>query len=580
MTAFEQKLLDYLVKAKLLTSVQAQSIVQKSQRYQISIEALLERDTKLAEEKILQAKSKLSGEAAVNLPESISIPLEVLKLIPEDVVRRYRVIPLEKKGSELVVGIVDPEDIQAREALRFLMLRQNLTASVVVVSEGDFNRAIIKYQDVREEISRALSDLEQTLKDTGRPRVVGLTEAAEVIKEAPITKVVAVILKHATEGRASDIHIEPTRTETRVRFRVDGTLHTSLILPSAIHSAVVARVKILSGMRLDESRIPQDGRFRARIDNAEVDFRVSTFPTTLGEKVVLRVLDTTAVLQDLEGIGLVGVNKEKMLEAIHLPFGLILLSGPTGSGKSTTLYSLINLLPKEKMNIVTIEDPVEYFIEGVSQSEIKPEIGYTFASGLRNILRQDPDVIMVGEVRDKETAQLVTHASLTGHIVFSTIHTNNAIGVIPRLIDMGVDNFLVPSSLAAAAAQRLIRRVCDSCKHAEDPSPQIAKIIKTEMEKIPPAVRKQYEVEGLSKVWVGEGCPECAKKGYKGRVAIFEVLRMTKELQRLIYSGGSEEAIVAESQRQGMITILQDGIIKALKGYVSVEDVIRATKES
>src|SRR3989338_7119731 len=234
MTTFEQKLIEYFVGAKLLTAAQAQSIIQKSQRYQISAEVLLERDAKIAEEKILQAKSKISGDPAMNLPEAILIPLDVLKMIPEDVVRRYRIMPLERRGSELIVGIVDPEDIQAREALRFLMLRQNLTPSIVVVSESDFNRATIKYQDVREEISRALSDLEQTLKETGRPRAAGLTEAAEVIKEAPITKVVAVILKHATEGRASDIHIEPTRAETRVRFRVDGVLHTSLILPAAI----------------------------------------------------------------------------------------------------------------------------------------------------------------------------------------------------------------------------------------------------------------------------------------------------------------------------------------------------------
>jgi len=583
MNLFEQKILIYLLEKKLISQKQVQTITTRAKDSRVSVEALLIRETGVREEDILAAKERISGGESKNLSDATTIPVEALREIPEDAVKQYRIIPLAKKGKELTVGMVNPEDVQAREAIRFLMLRRGLTAKIVPISEQDFISAISKYRNIGEEVGRALSDLEGALKDrVGEipSTTAPVSEQTEVLKEAPIIKVVAVILKHATEGKASDIHIEPTRNETHVRFRVDGQLYTSLILPSSVHVAVVARIKILAGMRLDESRIPQDGRFRTRMDGVDIDFRVSTFPTTLGEKVVMRVLDASSLIQTLDDLGLVGINQERVERAMAQPYGLIFISGPTGSGKSTTLFVLLNLLPKEKVNIVTIEDPVEYFIEGVSQSEIRPDIGYTFASGLRHILRQDPDVIMVGEVRDAETASLVVQASLTGHVVFSTIHTNDAIGVVPRLIDMGVDNFLVPSALAAAIAQRLVRRLCDDCKIKERPSPQIAKIIDTELKALPPLARKKLKTLNASYIWKGQGCKLCAHKGYRGRIAIFEVLTMTPELKRLIYDRASTEEIRKEGVRQEMITMLQDGIMKALEGTVSIEDIIRATKET
>ena len=583
MNPFEQDLLSTLLAQKKISQKQATTIVTRTKGTRVSVESLLVREAGISEEDILADKESISGGKAVDLSDTTAIPIEALREIPEDAVKQYKIIPLAKRGRELTVGMVNPEDVQAREALRFLMLRRGLTSIIAPISEKDFTSAVSKYRDIREEVGRALSDLEGALEERGRKTPsaeIPSGEQAEVIKEAPIIKVVAVILKHATEGGASDIHIEPTRNETHVRFRVDGQLHTSLILPSSVHGAVVARIKILAGMRLDESRMPQDGRFRTRMGNTGIDFRVSTFPTTLGEKVVMRVLDASSLIQSLDGLGLTGVNQERVKEAMAQPFGLIFLSGPTGSGKSTTLFVLLNLLPKETVNIVTIEDPVEYFISGVSQSEIRPDIGYTFASGLRHILRQDPDVIMVGEVRDAETAELVTHASLTGHVVFSTIHTNDAVGVIPRLIDMGVDNFLVPSALAAAIAQRLVRRMCDECKVKERPSPQIAKIIAREINAIPASSRKKLGITDTSYIWKPQGCKACGRKGYRGRIAIFEVLMMTPELKRLIYDGASDEDIRKEGVRQGMITMLQDGIIKALLGQVSIEEIIRATKET
>ncbi|OGZ59148.1 MAG: hypothetical protein A3B96_03880 [Candidatus Spechtbacteria bacterium RIFCSPHIGHO2_02_FULL_43_15b] len=404
----------------------------------------------------------------------------------------------------------------------------------------------------------------------------------EMVKEAPVTKMVAVILKHAVEGKASDIHIEPSPDRTQVRFRVDGKLHASLLLPSKIHSAIVSRIKVLSNLRIDEMRMPQDGRFATDMNGKTIDFRVSTFPTRMGEKVVLRVLDPSSNINGFEDLGLWGRNADLIKQAITKPFGMVLISGPTGSGKSTTLYVSLNSVERESYNVVSLEDPIEYTIEGVNQSQIRQEIGYTFASGLRHILRQDPDIIMVGEIRDTETAQLAVHASLTGHLVFSTIHTNNAIGVIPRLIDMGVDQFLIPSSLELAIAQRLVRKLCSFCRFSYKAPDNIAKLVNRELSLIKEDVLAGFNVKLKDEydLWSGKGCERCARKGTIGRIAIFEMFSMTKELKAIVYKEANEMSILSEANRQGMTTLLQDGIIKALRGVVSIEEVLRVVEEN
>jgi type IV pilus assembly protein PilB len=365
-----------------------------------------------------------------------TIAPDVLREIPEEAAIFYQFIPFNRKGNVLEVAMVEPDDLKAREALRFIVVQSKSNARIYKVDSASFLEAVKQYRTLKKEVASALEELEQQLKEHSE----NFSEEAmeKSIVEAPISKIVSNILRHAQEGRASDVHIEPVEKEVRVRFRVDGVLYTSIRLPKKTHSAIISRIKILSGMKIDESRVPQDGRFYLYIDDVKIDFRVSVLPTAHGEKVAMRLLDPSVGLMGFEALGLSGRNLGILQEGIAKPFGMVLLTGPTGSGKTTTLYAILNTLNVEGVNIISLEDPVEYFIEGINQSQIRPEINYSFASGLRSILRQDPDIIMVGEIRDEETASLSVHAALTGHLVLSTLHTNDAIGVIPRLLDMKV----------------------------------------------------------------------------------------------------------------------------------------------
>jgi len=511
----------------------------------------------------------------------VKIPVDVLKKIPREAARFYKFIPLAQDGHILEVGMVNPDDLKAREALKFIALRNKLEPKIYVISETDFKEALKQYETLKTEVEKALKELERELE---RKKIEEIQEVSEegvsgVIAEAPITKIVAVILRHAIEGRASDIHIEPTERETRVRFRVDGILHSSLFLPKNVHPGIVARIKILSNLKIDESRVPQDGRFHAVIDQRKIDFRVSTLPTINGEKVVLRVLDPASALKDFPELGLQGYNLALLEKTIKKPYGMILMTGPTGSGKTTTLYTILRRLNKEAVNIISLEDPVEYYLEGINQSQIRPEINYTFASGLRHVLRQDPDVIMVGEIRDEETAGLAIHAALTGHIVLSTLHTNNAVGVIPRLIDMGIASFLLPPSLNLSVAQRLVPRLCVHCRKEILAPPAISKIIEEELEKLPPERKKEVSFKKPYKIYQAPGCKFCGGKGSKGRIAIFEMIEMTPQLEKIIIENPTETAIEEEGKRQGMITMKQDGILKVLQGLVSFEEMMKVVEE-
>lgn len=518
------------------------------------------------------------------------VPLKVLELIPVDSAKYYRMVPVAKENGFLEIGMVYPEDMQAQEALQFLARGSSFSYRVALITPTMFDRLMRQYRNLQSEVKKALEELDEELKQQdkragGAPRGRASEEGDRIVEEAPVTKMVAVILRNAVEGDASDVHIEPLQDKVRVRFRFLGELHSSLFLPAKIQQAIVARIKILASMKIDETRIPQDGRFSTQVGGRSIDFRVATFPTPFGEKIAIRVLDPKSAFKDFVDLGISGANLERIKKASKRPFGLILVTGPTGSGKSTTLYAILRSLNKETVNIVSLEDPVEYFIEGVNQSQIHPDIGYDFASGLRQILRQDPNIIMVGEVRDNETAKLVIHAALTGHVVLSTLHTNNSVGVIPRLLDMGVDKYLIPATLVLALAQRLVRRLCDKCKEKKKPEPAIQTMIAREIADFPPSAQntippqyqniKPQDIETYHAI----GCKECGSSGFSGRIAVVETLEITEEVSQLALGGAPEAKIAQKAQEQGMTTMRQDGMVKVLDGVTTIEEILRITAE-
>lgn len=513
-----------------------------------------------------------------------NIKKEDLTLISEDLARKYLMAVFEKKGLLIKVAMANPLDVEATNILRFLAEREKREIDTYLASEEVISDIIEQYdstQKVVEEATKSLADID--LEETANWRERTKEEASEIIQDAPVSKLVQVIISHAIEGKASDVHIEPIENEYRVRFRMDGILHSSLTFPPSVGKAVVSRIKILSNLKIDEKRKPQDGRFRIEEKGRTVDFRVSTLPVIEGEKAVIRVLDREGGVMNMKELGLIGKNAEILNKEIRSTHGIILITGPTGSGKSTTLYAFLQVLNKEERNIVTLEDPVEYFIEGINQSQIKPEIGYTFASGLRSILRQDPNVIMVGEIRDAETAELAIHAALTGHLVFSTLHTNDSIGAIPRLIDMGIEPFLLSASLNAVAAQRLVRKICPECKEEIKMPRALLERMKKEIADIPEEEIKKYELDlsqGL-KFYRGKGCEACGNLGLKGRVAIYEVFEISSQTKEIISEGkGNENGLREQARRQRVITMRQDGILKVLKGITVLSEVERVTEGS
>jgi len=508
---------------------------------------------------------------------NITVPFEILKYIPEESAHHYRFVPISVTDGFLEVGMVDPGNIEARDALNFIASKEDTPFKIFLISEEDFNQVIGNYKGLSGQVTKALSELdeglteeEEEIKKQQEQSKREDDDSTQIIEDAPVTKIVATILRYAVEGNASDVHIEPMREKIRVRFRVDGTLNTSLILPIKVQQAVVARIKILAKMKLDEKRKPQDGRFSARIDSRKVDFRVSTFPSYYGEKVVMRILDQEKGVKGLEEIGLSPRYLDMIRKAIKKPYGLILVSGPTGSGKSTTLYSILNALEKETHNVLSLEDPVEYSIEGVSQSQIRAEIGYTFATGLRTTLRQDPDIIMVGEIRDGETAKLAIQAALTGHLVLSTIHTNTAAGIVPRLIDMGVDRFLIPPTLVLGIAQRLVQKLCPGSGESTPVEGSIKAIIDQQFMDLPEEFRNEIPQGG--EVMKISPTPECPN-GTRGREAVFEMYEMNREIEDIILKDPVESNIYDVARKHGMITMKESAIIKAMEKKIPFEEV-------
>ncbi len=526
----------------------------------------------ITSEKAYQVVSEKYGIPYRALPAELS-DQRALEYIPEESARHYQFVPIEVANGALAVGILDPDNIEALDALQFISSRVGMPYKLFLISSTDFDKVLHEYENLSGEVGEALSEYEgaeMVLDDGEKKPKTGEPVETTIKADAPVTKIVATILRYAVEGGASDIHIEPTPEKTKVRFRMDGDLHTSLELPAKVHPAVVARIKILSQMRLDEKRKPQDGRFSATVEGRRIDFRVSTFPTQGGEKVVMRILDSAKSIATLDTIGLSAADLAQVREIIKQPYGIILIAGPTGSGKSTTLFSMLSELDRETANVVSVEDPVEYEIKGVAQSQVRPEIGYTFAAGLRSILRQDPDIIMVGEIRDKETAQLAIQAALTGHLVFSTIHTNTAAGVIPRLVDMGVDPYLIAPTLVAAIGQRLVRKLCPDAGKPFPITESLEGMLKKQFADLPEEFHDK--IPKFDTFYTASATADCPN-GTRGRLAVFEFLRMDKELEHVVLTDPVEEKVYAAARAKGMFTMREDAIMKALSGQIPFEEV-------
>lgn len=532
----------------------------------------------VSEDSLFELKSKISGVPFKKIKEE-EIPPAVLELIPEEASLNYKMAPIAKTDNLVEVGMVYPEDILAQNALRFLANQESFTYKVYLITFSNLADILKQRKNILAEAKKALEELSKEQGQILDALSKNTSNGGVISEEAPIIKIVLVTLRHALEGKASDIHIEPSRDKLTVRFRMNGILYPSLFLPLKVHPAVVARIKIIAGLKIDENRVPQDGRFSIKINNKEVDFRVATFPTLYGEKVEMRVLDPTTGLKSFEELGLEGRNLEIVKDAIKRPHGMILFTGPTGSGKTTTQYALLHILNKDSVNIVTVEDPIEYSIAGINQSQVKPEIGYTFATGLRQILRQDPNIIMIGEIRDEETADLVINASLTGHVVLSTLHTNSSVGVIPRLIDMGVRPFLIPSTLRIVISQRLIRILCPVCKMKVKPAEKTRKFILDKVKSMPSYARVEIKKDDPLFIYQAKGCEACGFTGYSSRAGLFEVLSMSDELAKLIVENPLESLIFAVAQKQGMLTMEQEGVLKVLRGETTIEEIARVTED-
>lgn len=516
------------------------------------------------------------------------IPYEVLRAIPQESAEHYQIAPLALVDDVLEVGMVDPDSMQAIDALNFISRTSGFPYKIFSITKEDFDKVLTMYRGLRGEVEQAITDLAtegstpaeikatQTnddgmapldLEDPNLSRSI-VAKEKNIQEDAPAIKIVSTVLRYAIDGKASDVHIEPLPSGVRVRYRVDGELHTSVVLPLATHRAIVARIKVLSSIRLDERRKPQDGRFSATIDGRQIDFRVSTFPSYNGEKIVIRILDREQGFIPLDGIGLTPRNLEIMRRAIARPHGLILISGPTGSGKSTTLYSMLSELDREHKNILSLEDPIEYFVEGIIQSQVHPEIGYTFATGLRTTLRQDPDVIMVGEIRDGETAKLAIQAALTGHLVLSTIHTNDAVGTIPRLIDMGVEPYLISPVLIASIAQRLVRTFCEGAAQETPLTESARALIENEMKSLP----EKFRYPMPEKVYEAVRTPTCPT-GMHGRMAVFEVLEMSPAIEKIVLKNPVESSLWVAARSEGMLTMREDAVQKAAEKKVPFSEI-------
>ncbi len=519
------------------------------------------------EEKLAEVKAKMLGVAYISL-DSTSFSPQALGFVPQVVVQRFNIIPFayDERTKTLSIAMGNPVDL---DAISFIRQKTGLNVRAFAASPTAIKQAIdIQYrQELVGQVGEALKETEE-LHTT---KTVDSTQIAQIIKEAPIAKIVSTILEYAVKSRASDIHIEPQEERVRVRYRIDGILYDRLSLPKSVQESVVSRIKILSEMKIDEHRTPQDGRFNFKIEDKEVDLRISVLPAAHGEKIVIRLLRKSGGVPSLEELGLWGTALRNLKTNMLRPHGIIIVCGPTGSGKTTTLYSVLNQINSTKVNVMTLEDPIEYQMPGINQVQINPAVGLTFATGLRAFLRQDPNIILVGEIRDKETTELAIQAALTGHLVFSTLHTSNASGALPRLLDLGAETFLLSSTMNAVVGQRIVRKICQSCKISYTSPPPVIEDIKKELGSLLP--------RGELRLYKGQGCLECGSSGYLGRMGIFEVLPVNEKIADLILKRSDSYALEKEAITEGMITMKQDGFLKVLKGITTIEEVLRVAQE-
>ena len=519
---------------------------------------------------LAKAKAALFNIPFIDLTNAPVSP-EAMAILPKEIAERFKVFPLsiDKVSKTLDLAMADPLDLFAIE---FVEQKTNLRVRPYACDEAKLEEFItVRYAtSLSKEVTEALKDVAPEVKE-GANGIAGTKVG--FIKDEKIAEIVTQILDFAVRARASDIHIEPQEKSTRVRYRIDGILQEKLTIPKALHEALVSRIKILSGLKIDEKRVPQDGRFNFMGASEDVDLRISTLPTAWGEKVVMRLLKKTGGVPELPELGLRGLALKNLETAILRPHGIIIICGPTGSGKTTTLYSIISKINTPKVNIVTLEDPIEYKIPGVNQVQVNPAAGLTFASGLRAFLRQDPNIILVGEIRDRETADLAIQASLTGHLVFSTLHTNDASGALPRLLDMGAEPYLLASSMTAILAQRVVRKIHEDCKEEYTPDPKVIEDMKNVLG--PLWNKGEEEV----KLYHGTGDPECGGSGYYGRIGIFEVMPVSERISRLILERKSAGDIEKVAREEGMITMKQDGYLKVLEGITTIEEVLRVAQD-
>lgn len=571
-----EELINLLVAGGLIAPGKMEEL-KKLPDFKVNPEEVIIKNGPLDAEDLAKAKAKIYNLEYRGLLD-VKIPDQALNLVPLEVAENYKIVCFEISQKKLRVGLLDPENYKAIEAVDFLAKEHNLRPEYFLISALSFENALKQYKTLGKEVSGALKSKAEEEALARAKKKVKEKEVEEIIKSAPVSKIVSVIIRHAVEGRASDIHIEPLAKESRVRYRIDGILHTSLILPKNVHSAIISRIKVLADLKLDETRMPQDGRIRVNLSGKDIDLRISILPLLGEEKAVMRILDVTRGAPTLEDLGFMGQGLAVIKKNLDKTDGMFLVTGPTGSGKSTTLFSILTGLNQEDINISTLEDPVEYFIKGINQSQVRPEIGFSFASGLRSLLRQDPDIIMVGEIRDNETAELGIHASLTGHFVLSTLHTNDALGAIPRLLDMKVEPFLLGSTLNVVLAQRLARKICAHCKEEHKLPGEIVSGIKKELAGMSAEIIGQMIPDfdaGKIKFYKGRGCPRCGSTGYLGRVALAEVLDVNDQIRESIMDRDKNITVADLIKNQNFITIKQDGIIKVLLGLTTMEEVMR-----
>ncbi|MEK3717866.1 GspE/PulE family protein [Paenibacillus sp. FSL R7-0333] len=551
MAIMKKRLGDLLVENGIISQEQLEEALVEQRKTKRKLGDLLITQGYITEQQLIEVLEFQLGIPHVSLFK-YQIDPAITQIIPESMAKRYQVLPFMKEGSKLMVAMADPLDYFAIEDLR---MSTGFRIEPAISSRDELTRAIARHYGMRDSMSQMMVEL---------PTQEEIEETEITDEDSPIVRLVNQMIQQAVSLRASDIHVDPGENNLSIRYRIDGTLRTERIIPKQMQGFITARLKIMARLNIAERRLPQDGRIKMQFDYKMVDIRVSSLPTMHGEKIVLRLLDLSTGVKSVDTLGFSDVNADAFRDMISKPYGILLITGPTGSGKSTTLYSALSQLNTENANIITIEDPVEYQLEGVNQVHVNPAIGLTFAAGLRSILRQDPNIVMVGEIRDTETAEIAVRASLTGHLVLSTLHTNDAISTISRLRDMGVEPYLIASSLLGVVAQRLVRKICPDCKEEHKP---------TEQESI---MLRRYGLPA-EVIYRGRGCGNCNNTGYRGRIAIHEVLTINDHLRQLITDSASIEELRAAGREQGMIQLVEDGFVKVSKGITTLQEVMRET---